>query len=663
VSTVSGQVVNGMNGIPIPDIMVAVGGLRSFTDSSGYFSLCYLPTGTHNLVAYALDGMYKTFQQGVVVISNAHTPVRISLMPASLVNVLFTVIVPANTVPTAPVRLAGNLYQMGNTFADLAGGLSSVATRMPVLSPLPDGRYSLSMKLPVGADIRYKYTMGDGFWNAEHRASGEFVLRQFIVPDTDTTVEDVVATWQAGVSAPILFDVTVPAGTPASEVVSMQFNPIYGWTEPIPMWPLGKNRWVYELFSPLNMLGTFEYRYCRNDQCGVADDVATADGHHGLPVSTSLTPQDFQDTVNGWTWFEASSPEALIALPVSPRMAGFWAGIELQANYDPTWHVLMTQAFQNIQAIGANWAVITPTWSYNRIAPLDFSPQPGADPLWSDTEAIITQARAFNLNVAIFPSARFSDTYNEWWGNAPLDTVFWDAWFNKYEAFAIYYAKLAASTGAGCLILGGDWLTPALPGGSQSLPADAETRWSGIIAQVREYYSGAIYWALPYSGAMQKLARFIADTDGIYLLWNAPLSNSAVPSEEEMRSQAGLLLDRDIQPYQALLNKPLVLAIAYPAIDGAATACPPDGAGGCLPWTAFNQPKPDNSSFNVDLQAQVDIYQALLGAVNMRPWITGFVSRGYYPPVILLDKSASIHGKPAADLLWYWYPRLLGVLK
>ena len=59
--------------------------------------------------------------------------------------------------------------------------------------------------------------------------------------------------------------------------------------------------------------------------------------------------------------------------------------------------------------------------------------------------------------------------------------------------------------------------------------------------------------------------------------------------------------------------------------------------------------------------AQADVYQAMLNAVNSRTWIGGFVSRGYYPPVALQDASASIHGKPASDELWYWYPRLLGI--
>ena len=60
------------------------------------------------------------------------------------------------------------------------------------------------------------------------------------------------------------------------------------------------------------------------------------------------------------------------------------------------------------------------------------------------------------------------------------------------------------------------------------------------------------------------------------------------------------------------------------------------------------------------MQTQVDAYQALLTAASQRDWISGVVTRGYYPPVALQDASPSIHGKPAAELLGEWYPLLVG---
>ena len=652
---IAGQIVDSSNNTPIPNILIAADGQQTLTDSTGKFSLESLPAGTHNLVAYAIDGAYQTIQQGARVEDGKSTQVSLSLTPANMVNVVFTVSVPNNTIQNVPVHLAGNLYQLGDTFGDLQGGMSTVATRMPLLSPLPDGRYTITLMLPAGADIRYKYTLGDGFWNAEHTADGTFVVRQLVIPAAPNPlqVQDAVQTWQAGPSSPILFEVGVPANTPGSDIISIQFNP-YGWTEPIPMWPRGNNQWVYQLYSPLNMLGDFEYRYCRNDQCGVADDVETAPGQRGRPVSTSLAPQDLQDTVTGWTWLQSSAPAALVGFPVPARAAGFWAGVEFLPDYAPTWQAWTPLAIQDVQGRYANWLVLDPSWTVSRTSPFVFSPVPGVDPLWADTLDTVSRARAANLSVALFPFPNFPTDSAAWWQSAPRDAAWWETWFNRYAAFAAYHADLAAKYGAQTLILGGDWVAPALPGGqvngsSSGVPADAEVRWSNIIADVRLRFKGQVLWAVSYPGGLQSVPAFARDLDGVYLLWYAPLSGTSV---DEMKAAAGQLLDNEIQPFQAALQKPVIIAAAYPSANGAGSAS--------LPAQALFQP--GTTQAPVNLQAQADIYQALMIAVNERAWVSGFVSRGYYPPVALQDASASVHGKPAADVLWYWYGRFLGVV-
>ena len=257
-------------GAPIPGVLVTAGGAQTITDADGNYLLEGLPPGAHNLVAYAIDGAYQTYQQGAVVAAESTTPAPLRLIRAPLVRVTFFLSVPQGTFPAIPIRLAGNLSQLGNTYGDLAGGGSVSVNLMPVLLPLPDGRYALTMDLPEGAFVQYKYTLGDGVWNAEHDAQGKFVLRQFIVSSSNTQIHDRVESWQSKNSAPITFDVTVPDTTPAGDFVSIQFNPAYGWTEPVPMWPIGKNRWMYVLFSPLQTVGAIGYRYCRNSLCGSA---------------------------------------------------------------------------------------------------------------------------------------------------------------------------------------------------------------------------------------------------------------------------------------------------------------------------------------------------------------------------------------------------------
>jgi hypothetical protein len=438
-----------------------------------------------------------------------------------------------------------------------------------------------------------------------------------------------------------------------TDIPSIQFNP-YGWTEPLPMWAKGNNQWVYELYSPLNMLGEFSYRYCRNDQCGVADDVETSGGHAGRVVSSSLAPQDLQDTIKGWTWFQPSSPAPQVGLAVTAHAPGFWAGVEFLQDSDPTWQAWMPLAIQNVQGLQANWLVLQPSWTFDRADPLVFNPIPGQNPLWVDVQDTISHAKSVHLNVALFPTVNMSKGSADWWAAAPRTADWWNAWFARYTAYAVYFADLASEADAQSLILGGDWLAPALPGGvlgdgsSSGVPADAATRWESIFTLVRQHFTGQILWAVEYPGGLQSAPEFLHILDGIYLLWYAPLNGS---TPDELSASAGELLDSDIKPFQASAGVELILAAAYASIDGAASAAQPLA-------TAMI---PGNGQGKLNLQAQADIYQALLRAVNERDWISGFISRGFYPPVGLQDTSASVHSKPAADVLWYWYPRMLGI--
>lgn len=675
--TILGQVFNSDTSSPLPNILVTAGGAQYITDSLGRFELIGLPVGTQQLIAYSLDGMYQPFQQGATVADGKTTLVDLRVKPTQLVNVTFSVSVPTSTVPGVPVRIAGNILQLGNTFADLLGGVSANTDRMPIMNLQPDGRYAITIGLPAGAHIQYKYTLGDGFWNAEHKTDGQWNLREFIVPTQDITLQDQVATWSAGNSAPILFEATVPSVTPPGDIIYIQLN-AFGWMEPIPMWPLGNNRWAYKLYGPLNFLGSFSYRYCRNGQCGSADDGQTAGiSPSGRQAQTSVLGQDIKDTIGVWKWFENPEPVTLVGANITPRANSFVAGVEYQSAYRPNWSYYAPQAFANTQALGSNFAVLTPSWTYTSTSPLRFTTTPGQDPLWIDTAIMISQARALGLNVALFPTPNFpaaSDAttplHTSFWLNAPRDAQWWQTWFTRYRAFAVNYADLAAQTGAQTLILGGDWIMPALPGGTlpdgnpSNTPADVEAQWKAIIADVRAHFKGQVFWAMPYTqSSIETPLSFLQDVDGIYLLWSAPLSTSPSATKVDYANEAGRLLDNEVAPLVSLLNKPLILAIAYPSAAGSAGGCIANGAGGCFDLTALSRPNADIALVSLNLQTQADIYEAMLAAVNARSWVSGFVSRGYFMPVALQDKSASIHSKPAADILWYWYPRLLGTVR
>ena len=360
----------------------------------------------------------------------------------------------------------------------------------------------------------------------------------------------------------------------------------------------------------------------------------------------------------------------LVQTNIPARGAGFVAGVEFQAYYDPSMRVFTPGALQNVHAFGGNWVFLDPTWTFTSNNPVVFTQSPGKDPFIKDMTESVASARALNMNVALFPQPRFTDNANDFWRTAPRDQTWWDNWFNHYRAFAVHFADMATKADAQALILGGDWIAPALPNGKlvdgapSGVPADAESRWLAVIAEVRQHYAGLILFALPYTNTdVQPPINVLRNTDGMYLLWFARLSDSASPNKADMTAEAGRLLDENIFPVQAQVGKPVIIGLSYPSSTYSATGCIPNGSGGCLDWSALNRPNADIMTVNLDLQQQFDIYDAALNAVNGRPWVSGFVSRGYFPPVALQDKSASVHGKPAADLLWYWFPRLLGNVK
>ncbi|GAB4578937.1 MAG: hypothetical protein Fur0022_16740 [Anaerolineales bacterium] len=656
---IAGTVTDSTTGQPIPNLLIAAGGAQTLTAWDGTFRIEGLPVGTHNLVAYALDGTYHTFQQGAVVAENASTPAEFSVIPTTFVDVTFRLTVPEDTIPAIPVRIAGNLYQFGNTFANLSGGLSVPAARMPVMAYQEDGSYALTMKLPAGIFLRYKYTLGDGFWNAERDLSGGVPLREVVIPPEGLILQDTVQTWASVGKAPVWFDVIVPADTLPEDTVSLQLNP-WGWTQPLPMWKLAPNHWVYLLSSPLDVLGKVTYRYCRNDQCGSADDVQTAGQAVGRPLALGSDFLSLSDTVSAWQWPLAGAG-ATPTGTATPRGTDFLSGVELLPAYHPTWSAYLPSAYDHIRALNANSVVLSPTWTFVQVHPLSFEVLPGEDMPWLDLRAAMQAAKERGLNVALFPTPRFGSPADLWWETAPRDVVWWLDWFDAYEAFALHHASLAERNGVNLLVLGGDWLNPALPNGfmpdgfSSNVPANAEERWRDILNQVRAAYSGKVAWALPYPQGIQNPPPFLDQVDEIYLLWSPQIAVQADATGDVLRSEIARLLDNFVQPFAFNVQKPVILAMGYPSADGAMTGCLPGPEGGCLPFNALSQPNPNPSSITLDLAEQWEIYAATLEVVNERAWLAGVVSRGFYPPAALADPSLSIHGKPAQQVLQYWF--------
>lgn len=629
-----GLAVDGATQLPLPGMIVTAGGAQAYTHADGSFRLEGLPPGVHNLVVNAPDGAYQPFQQGAQVATGSITPALAALAPAKMVRGMFVVRAPEGTPPVVPLRMAGSLSQLGNSFADLTGGVNLATPRMPNLRALPDGRYTLTLNLPAGADIRYKYTLGDGFWNAERTTSGAIQLRQVIVPNENFVVEEIIESWSdhASQAPAITFDVQAPADTPAGETVWIQFAPLFGWTEPVPMWSLGNQRWAYVLYNPLGLPGNLGYRYCRNGLCGRLDDQQTAGAEApGRQVELANPPPLLSDRVEAWAAYQQSAEQASLEAPpgvLRPLPTDFRLGFALDSAYHPAWSGLFPASFGDLRDQGANTVLLSPTWTLRNwtpgyLVPL-FDQVAGVDMPWAEGMEAIAQAQGRSLAVWLYPQASLEAVdLQTWWETAARNPGWWDSWFSEYRLFALHHAELARQSRAQALVLGGAWLEPALPGGilpggqPSGVPQNAGTRWRELLAEVRQHFSGPLYWSLSRQVA-EDPPGFLDQVNGLYLEWSPQADETSQP-----RQALGWWLDQTGWTLYTRWGLPLILALEIPATP--------------------------------DLQAQVNFYQAALEHVNQREWIHGVISAGYLPYGRLQDAGPNVNGKPAGLLLKSWF--------
>ena len=664
----TGTVLDSETNNPVPNILISASGILTWTSNEGVFQIQNIPEGVHNLVAYSPNGAYAIFQQEASIVENSATQADILLEKVNSIKVTFIVESPSDTPPNAIIRFAGNLYQMGNSFADLQGGINHTAIRLPSLSPESNDRYRITLDLPAGGDIRYKYTLGDGIWNAERDPTGNFVTRQIILPNHDIEVYDRIITWRDSSAKPIMFNVESPEITPTDEIVSIQFNPGYTWLEPIPLWSGGPNRWQFKLYSPLSGLKSIQYRYCRDVQCGSADDPITSGNlSPGRVIDLSNPPEDKIDIIEKWSWFDGKSASAVVPnLEIKARGGDFIAGIEMQEGYHPSWFLRFPFSLKDMTDINVNWIITHPSWTFTNNDPPLQEPIPGNDIMASELADLLNYTRGKSLKTAIFPVSNYPKSSQLWWIEANRDFPWWVSWFDRYQEFVNHYAILAEHTGTEALILGDPTIKPALSNGKlanndpSNVPEDSAQRWGKIIQGVREYFHGQIWWVIEDPFNAQAVSTFSDQIDGFYILWDEPLAKESTENLDTLVAEAGKILDKQILPLHETFGKTIIIAISYPSASGGVTGCLPGLEAGCLDINLLDQPNPDIPNISLDLHEQENAYNAIFLAINDRPWITGVVSRGFYPPLPLQDKSRSVHGKPASGVLWFWFGRFTG---
>ena len=662
VGEISGFVYDAKTNLPIPEIFISVNGITTTTAHNGFYQIRNIPAGEHNLVAYHPDGLYKPFQQGAVIANNALTPASFGMESAKMVKITFNVEVPENTVQGAPLRLIGDFYSLGNVYTEKNGMTSIISSRSPLLDDIGNRKYSITLDLPSGADLRYKFSLGDGFVNAEYSADGDFRIRQLIVPDKDITVFNLIESWSSKEISPITFEVTSPSNTPAGDYVSIQFNP-FVWMSPVQMWKTGKNQWVYTLYSPYEFLDQSQFRFCRNDQCGYADDDLTAGfdaNGYILDLKSVSETRRIVYKIENWVGLNNNSYE-IEKSSKSINNDNFIKSIEFTNNYDYKWLPYLDWGFIDAAISGANNIVFSPSWVIGNTELSIAEFLPGINPSHQEIVKIYNYAQDAGLTFTLYPKLMFSDqTSNNYWSNASLSYNWWLEWFTQYEQFILNYANFAQKNEIEVFIFGGESILPALPhgrlpnGNPSNTPYDFPEKWCALTEKVRAEFSGKIIFSIPSYMAEDIDYEFLTQVDAIMVENDSALTSSSSPSIDKLKYRFAQVLDQSIHKIYAKYQKPIIIGIKYPSMDGSASDCINYG-NTCSDLVESMS----TGSIPIDLEEQADIYTAILDTIIDRSWITGVVSQGYYPAVTVMDASNSTRGKPAMDVLSYYFNEVI----
>ena len=621
---------------PLPDILINIAGYQTFTDMTGRFVLNDIPVGVHVLSAVAIDGGHQSFQQQANLVAELSTPAMIQMSPLQPVKVTLN-LAPPDDALGAPVRIAGNYAQLGIIFNEYSQG--SYASRMPLMAHNEDGSYSIQLNLHAGNILRYKYTLGNGYINAERDQSGALFLRTITLPDHDVVINDKVATWRIDDYNPTTIIASAPTSTPSEDSVSIQFFTNHA-NQPIPMWRMDDNQWMF-LFFGSPSLGTVTYRFARNDQVDLSvDSVGTANPYR--VDYTSDTPQTVQ--IESWTSWDVEE-----SLPIETNRAATngLVGVELTPGYQPDFLSRYRQLPEELKKIGVNWLILTPTWvvvESKGLPHLEFDNNNSI--LLSELAEIASLAKASGFTVALYPQIIFpGSSPQSWWQSAEKSLIWWQQCYAEYERFIMSYSQFANVNGIDQLIIGGSGVEASLPGAIKTsgsnfgTPKTAEQIWTDLLKKVNTYYTGQLLFSIPADDGNPAIFSFYDETDGFYLT----LSDQDLQPYAYDQYSVVTYLDGTLFAFYESVAKPLFFGISAASLTS--NRVDAETTNGLL-ISPFN---PQYGIGNVDLASQDYFYQVYTAVLMERGWVSGISTRGFFPVLELTDFSSSIYGKPAMN--------------
>lgn len=278
------------------------------------------------------------------------------------------------------------------------------------------------------------------------------------------------------------------------------------------------------------------------------------------------------------------------------------------------------------------WVAICLSWIQSNTTSQDIHPDSVRTPTNESVRYAITKAHSLGLKVMLKPMVDTLEEedvqgyYTVWRGEIEPS----EEWFASYSRFINFFAGLAEENNVELFCVGCEF----------KATTGEKERWENVIAGVRERYSGPITYAADWTNYKDIEWWGSVDYIGIDAYFPLTLITNN-PTFSELKN-AWENHANDIEEWLMTANKPVIFTeIGYRSGDGTSRV-------------------PSNywSNMELDLQEQVDCYEAAFQTLWDRSWFYGFYWWSWftYPDKGgLTDTSHTPQNKPAQDVITAWY--------
>lgn len=306
--------------------------------------------------------------------------------------------------------------------------------------------------------------------------------------------------------------------------------------------------------------------------------------------------------------------------PPSSSYRGMTLGL-----FPPAGSEYIRSSLEEMNALGVNAVSLVVPRTTPDVRSESFGYGPEVTPSDATVVQAIRQARALDMRVMLLPIIFVEHLEEgEWRGTlAPKD---WDAWFRRYEALILDYARMAQAEGVELFSVGSELCSTE----------HMEQRWRALIAKVRRIYQGRLFYSANWDHYQGIGFLDALDYSGVNAYYQ--LTEESRPTVQDL-VQAWAPIRQALLAWSRAHGRPLLFTeVGYPSREGSAID----------PWN-------HSSSRPASAEEQRRCYRAFVEAWRDVNELSGVFFYLWWGDGGVEDRDYTPRNKPAARELARWF--------